>query len=443
MHTFSLLPAANAATPFPAGGLKAARLPSRGRSPGWRAAAAALLLAASLSAQEWTRFRGPNGTGISEAKDIPETWTEKDFRWRVALPGVGHSQPVIWGDRIFLTTASKDGNERLLLCLHRGDGRELWRKTYSLPTPPPMSKNASFANGSPVVDAERVIAYFVSAEHYWVRAFDHAGQELWSRDLGPLESQHGHGVSPMIFGSTVIVVNDHSGESFVCALDLQSGRTVWRTPRRSAKFDGTAYGTPIVHLRPDGTPELILASQSYGISSLDPQTGKLNWEAPVYDKRMVASPVIAGDLVIGTCGSGGGRANYLSAVRLGGQGDVSKTHVAYTLRQATPYVPTPLYQDGRVYWFSDTGIATAIEAATGRQIWAERVRAEFFASPVMINGRIYCPSTKGEMIVLATGDKFQEIARNPIGEGSHSTPCVAGGKLYLRTFSHLLCVSKE
>jgi outer membrane protein assembly factor BamB len=403
---------------------------------------AALFLPPGSAAQEWTRFRGPNGTGISTAQGIPVEWTEQDFRWRVAIPGVSHSQPVIWGDKLFLLTATAAGDERALLCFDKHEGRELWAKRYALPTHRPQNRNASYANGSAVVDASRVIACFVSQEHFWVRAFDHTGRDLWAHDLGPFESQHGHGASPMIYEHTVIVTNDQMGESFVIALDLETGQSVWKTPRRSTR-GGTAYGTPCLHTRPDGTPELLFTSQSHGISSLDPRTGALNWEAPVYNKRMVASPVVAGDLVIGSCGQGGGAGNYLSAVKLGGRGDVGKTHVAYTLRRATPYVPTPLHVNGRLYLISDAGIASAIEPATGREIWSERLRAEFFASPVLIEDRIYCPTTKGEMIVLATGDTFQLLARNPIGEGTHSTPCVDGDRIYVKTFTHLVCIGAK
>ena len=402
-----------------------------------------LVLAAGVAnasrAQEWTRFRGPNGTGVSGSKGVPISWTEQDFRWRVEIAGQSHSQPVIWGEKLFLTTAMEAGRERALLCLNKNDGRELWRKTYTLPTHRPANRNASYANGSPVVDADRVVACFVSRDHFWVRSFDHDGNEQWSRDLGPFESQHGHGASPIIHENTVIVTNDQDGESFVTALDLRTGRSVWTTPRKPAP-EFTAYGTPCIHVRSDGSPELLLSSQSHGISSLDPKTGAPNWEAPVYRIRVVASPVVAGDVVIGSCGQGGGAGNYLSAVRLGGKGDVSKTHVAYTLRKGTPYVPTPLHADGRVYLISDNGIATAIEAASGRELWSDRVRAEFFGSPVLIDGRIYCPSTKGEMIVLATGDAFQLLARNPIGEGTHSTPCVDRGRIYVKTFTHLVCI---
>ena len=397
------------------------------------------LLSTQAAGQEWTRFRGPNGTGISQDKRIPVSWTEADFRWRIPIPGESHSQPVIWGNKLFLTTALDAGKERALLCFNKDDGKELWSKTYTLPTHRPQNRNSGFANSSPVVDAERVIACFVSRDHFWVRAFDHAGKELWSRDFGTFTSQHGHGASPMIHEGMVIVTNDQDGDSFVTALDLKTGAPIWKTPRRSPS-GGTAYGTPCVNPLPGGGVELLLTSQGHGVSSLDPKTGKLNWEAPVYDKRMVASPLVAGDVVIGSCGQGGGAGNYLTAVKLGGKGDVSATHVAYSLKRATPYVPTPLFHEGRLYLLSDGGIASALEPGTGKEIWSERLRAEFFGSPVLIDGKIYCPSSKGEMVVLAIGDKFQELARNPLGEGTHSTPCVDGGRLYLKTFKHLVCI---
>jgi outer membrane protein assembly factor BamB len=410
------------------------------------AALAATACYTSLHAQEWTRFRGPNGTGVSSAPSAPVTWTEQNFLWRVPIAGQSHSQPVIWGDRLFLLTATDLGKERTLLCIRKTDGKELWQKSYALPTPRLGNKNTGYANTSPVVDRDRVVACFVSADHFWVRAFDHAGQELWSHDLGSFESQHGHGASPMIYGDTVIVTNDQDGQSSVVALALKTGQVVWKSPRSVGRNPNiaTAYGTPVTHRRADGSDELLFSSQSHGISSLDPRSGKLNWESPVFDKRMVASPVVAGDLAIGSCGSGAGTGNYLSAIRLGGSGDVGKTHVAYTLRRATPYVPTPLFHDGRLYLISDSGIASAIEAATGKVIWSERLpRAEFFSSPVLIGGKIYVPTTKGEMIVLATGDTFQELGRSPLGEGTHSTPCVDGGRIYVKTFTHLVCVAAQ
>jgi outer membrane protein assembly factor BamB len=393
-------------------------------------------------ANEWTRFRGPNGSGVSADSDAPVTWTEKDFRWRVAIPGQGHSQPVAWGARLFLTSALKDGAERLLLCVRDSDGTELWRRAFPLPTPRTKNRNSGYANSSPVVDARRVIACFVSAEHFWVRAFDHEGNALWSRDLGPFDSPHGHGASPIIHGNSVIVVQDQDNESGVVALDLETGGILWQAARRRGE-GAAAYGTPVIAVRVEAAAEIILTSRSHGISSLDARTGALLWEARVLRSRTVASPSVAGDLIIGTCGQGVAGPNALAAVRRGGKGDVSETHVAYTLRAGVPCAPTPIYFQERLYLISDAGVATAVEAATGRVIWSERLGAEFFGSPVLVAGRIYAPSVKGEMFVLSSGREFRLLARNALGEGTQSSPCVHAGRIYMKTRSHLLCVGEN
>jgi outer membrane protein assembly factor BamB len=367
-------------------------------------------------------------------------WKEQDFLWRATLPGKGHGQPVIWGERLFVTTAIGEGDERLLLCLRKTDAKELWRVSYAQPTPRTKNRYSGFANGSPVVDASRVVACFVSTSNFWVRAFTHEGAMRWERDLGPFDSPHGHGASPVIYESSVIVVKDDDEESFVVALDLADGRERWRAPRKKGG-GSAAYSTPIVI--GEAAPQLLLTSRSHGVSALDPRTGASLWEAPVLTGRAIASPVVAGALAIGIAGQGQAGPNGLAAVRTDGKGDVAKTHVAYQLRAGVGCVPTPVYFDGRLYLVSDAGIVSALEPATGRVIWSARLGSEFFGSPVVIDRHIYVASSKGEMFVLATGDTFEELARNPLGEATQSTPCVDGGRLYLRTLTHLVCLGRK
>jgi outer membrane protein assembly factor BamB len=293
-----------------------------------------------------------------------------------------------------------------------------------------------------VVDGRRVVACFVSTMNFWVRAFDHEGNELWARDLGPFDSPHGHGASPIIHGNSVIVVKDQDDESCVVALGLEKGEILWRATRQRGE-GAAAYGTPVIAAREGGAAEIILTSRSHGISSLDAGTGTSLWEARALRSRTVASPIVAGDLVIGTCGQGVAGPNALAAVRRGGTGDVSETHVAYTLRTGVPCVPTPICFQERVYLISDAGVATAIEAGTGGVIWSERLGAEFFGSPVLVAGRIYVPSVKGEMFVLSAGGEFRLLARNPLGEGTQSSPCVHAGRIYMRTLSHLVCIGGD
>ena len=402
------------------------------------ALSAALILIGEAAAQEWTRFRGPNGTGVSEVKGIPVTWTEKDYRWRVELPGESHSQPVIWGDKIFMESSAGQGKERMLVCLKKEDGKELWVKKYPMPTPPPGNKNSGYANSSPVADKDRVIACFASTEQFLVKAWDHAGKEIWTVNLGPFKSQHGLGTSPIIYDDRVIVCNDQDGDSFVVALDVKTGKVIWKCARKGAE-QNTAYGTPCVIQRKGFGPEILTSSFAHGISSIDEKTGVMLWEAKIFDKRAVASPVVVGDLVFGSCGQGDG-GSVMGAVRLGGKGDVTASHLAYKIQGAIPYVPTPVAFGERLYVLADGGFLTCLEPASGRIVWKERIGGKYFASPIVVDGRIYCLSVAGEMVVIATGDEFKVLGRSPAGEGSHSTPCVDGERIYVKTFTHLVCL---
>lgn len=392
-----------------------------------------------LTGQEWTRFRGPNGTGQVQAEGIPVEFESEHVLWKVTIPGKGHSQPVFHGDRIFLTSATDAGRKRSLFALRRSDGEKLWEKSVTFDTHKKHSLN-SFASGSPTVDAERVYATFVMPERSVVLAFDHEGQEVWKRELGNWESQHGHGTSPIIHGEKLIIAHDHLGESFVVALDRKTGQPVWKTPRKS---DRAAYGTPCLVEREGQRPELLFTSKSHGISSLDPETGKMNWEAPLFDKRSVSSPVVyQGRLAFGTCGSGGG-GNYLVAVKLGGKGNVSDSHLAYRLNRSIPYVPTPVLAGELLFLWSDKGVVSCVEAASGEVLWQKRVGGQYYASPVCVNGKIYCVSTDGEVVVLGATREFQVLARNALDEPSHCTPAIADGRMYLRTFSSLICVGSK
>ncbi|HYF00099.1 MAG TPA: PQQ-binding-like beta-propeller repeat protein [Planctomycetota bacterium] len=392
--------------------------------------------ASPAMAQEWTRFRGPNGSGVSESKNVPVKWGESEILWKVAIPGPSHSQPVIWGERLFLCGAKDDGRERSIHCLRKDDGRELWSRKLPSQTHGKHKLN-SFASSSPTVDAERVYAAFVDPEHFVVKAWDHAGKELWSVDLGPFKSQHGHGASPILHDDKLIVTNDQDGASFVAALDAKTGRMAWKSPRRNTD-QSTAYSTPILLERPGAAPELLTSSGVHGLSSLDPRTGRVNWEARVFDKRAVSSPVLAGNLVVGTCGQGGSGTLY--AVKLGGRGDVTSSHLAYQVKTAAPYVPTPVALGDRLFLVSDKGVASCVEAGTGRVIWSERIGGEYYCSPVLAEGRVYVNSTAGETVVFQASESFSLLARNPLGEGSHTAPVIDGGRLYLKTFNHLLCV---
>jgi outer membrane protein assembly factor BamB len=396
-----------------------------------------LLLLGLLStglAQEWPRFRGPNGSGISPAKTIPTTWTDKDFNWKLPLPGAGHSSPVLWDDKVFLTTGDALTKQVSVFCVSANNGQVLWQKAFPF-TPHHKNDRNTFASASPAVDQHRVYVCWSSPEHYTLMALTHDGQTVWEKDLGPFASQHGGGASPIVYEDKVVLGNEQDGASFLIAVDAVTGKTRWQAPRTTKE---AVYSTPCVYEPKDGPPALIFTSESQGVSAIDPDKGKVLWElADVFDKRVVSSPVVAAGLIVGACGSGGG-GNYLIAVRPGSS--TKKPEVAYTIRKSAPYVPTSVCVGERLFLWSDSGIFSCVQAASGEVKWQERVGGNYFSSPLWVDGRLFCVSTKGEVVVVEASDQFQVLARNPLGEVTHSTPAVAGGRMYIHTTKSLISV---
>ena len=393
--------------------------------------------------QEWTRFRGPNGTGISNSRGIPTKITDAERNWKVKLPGSGHSSPVLWGERIFLTTTGDKSGGLSVLCINAKDGSLLWQKDFAL-NPFPRHQFNSYASSTPTVDAKRVYVIWNQPENYMVTALDHDGKPQWQRDFGSFVSQHGCGVSPILYDGKVIVANEQddatfvkehrrSGESFVVAIDATTGKTVWQTPRRSAVV---AYSTPCV-LERGGKPELIFNSQAHGIYSLQPTTGEVLWDfSEAFDKRSVSSPIVAGDFILGSCGSGGG-GNVVTAINAAKASLERKPELAWRMKQSAPYVPTGIAHGDRVWLWSDAGILSLVDAATGAARYQERVGGNYFGSPIWIDGRLFCVSTSGELVIVDGGDTFKVLHRYTLSETCHSTPAVALEQLFVRTENHL------
>jgi outer membrane protein assembly factor BamB len=395
---------------------------------------------AHLWSQEWTRFRGPNGSGESEAAGIPAKWTDSDYNWKVALPGVGHGSPVVWGDKIFLLSADPKTATRHVLCLSAADGKIVWQRDYPSATHH-LHTRSSYASCTPTVDADRVYVAWSDPEHTTLLALDHSGKDAWSLDLGPWVSQHGFGTSPMLYKDLCIVTSYHenpkrpnAGEpslAFVAAVDKAKGSVRWKTDR---KVDTTSYSVPCVRPTGNGGEELVFLSTAEGMFGLNPQDGKERWSLPVFTMRTVSSPVLAGGLIFGTTGSGGG-GNYVVAVKPG-----EKPEVAYEVRKEAPYVPTPVAHGELVFLWSDKGIVTCIQAADGKQVWQKRVPGNYSGSPIRVRDKLYCIDEAGTVVVIGAGKEFQEFGSMPLGEESRATPAVSGGRMYLRTTSHLASI---
>lgn len=401
-----------------------------------------LLEQENVEAQEWTRFRGPNGTGESEATTIPARWKESDYNWVAALPGVGHSSPVLWGNRLFVMSADPVTATRYVLCYDAMRGVEIWKREFPS-IPHHLHTMSSYASCTPAVDEQNVYVAWSTPASVTLMALTHSGDIVWQKDLGPWFSQHGFGTSPILYEDLVIVSNSQepkdgakvletTPESFVMAFDRRTGEERWRTRRAT---DNVAYSVPAVFKPKDGRAQLVNTSMGSGMYALDPRTGEELWSTVVFDKRTVSSPLIKGDLIFGSTGSGGG-GSYVTAVRSDGK----QTNVAFQIKQQAPYVPTVVASGDLLFLLSDAGIATCVDLNSGDVHWRQRISGNYQASPIRIADKFYCVSVEGEVVVLAAKKEYEELGRMSLGEGSRSTPAVAGGRMYLRTFSKLMSI---
>ena len=404
----------------------------------------AILWASVSQGQEWTRFRGPNGQGISSAKTIPVKWTEEDYNWKVELPGGGHSSPVLWGDKLFVTSGDQQTGNSVIFALNVSDGKILWQKEYSLSKYRPNKLN-SFATATPTVDADYVYVLVTSPEKTFLAALNHQGAEIWQRKFEGVRCQHGAGTSPIVHNDMVIFTHEHENSSskdarsIWVAVDRKTGVTRWTLERQTGPK--TSYSTPCVYTPAGGKPQLIFNSNAHGMTGVDPGTGKVIWEvASAFPARVVSSPVIAGGLLVGSCGDGGS-GKRLIAIRPGSSdGSIQPTEVYKIDSGYRPYVPTSIAKEGLLFTFHDRGYVTCRKSATGRQLWEEKPAGRFFSSPVWVDGKLYCITMDGDVVVIKAAETYELLAINPLGETSHATPAITDGRMYLRTYSYLFSV---
>ncbi|MGH7224728.1 MAG: PQQ-binding-like beta-propeller repeat protein, partial [Gemmataceae bacterium] len=365
--------------------------------------------------------------------------------WKTAIPGIGHSSPIVCRGRVFLESASKDGKERWLLCLDAATGEILWKTPSSGQSAKKHPLN-SLASSTPATDGQHVYALFWDGKDIHLDAFDFKdGKPLWQKNLGGFKGNHGVGHSPMLIDGKVILANDQDGSSRLLALDARSGDKVWEAERRPFR---TCYSTPFVHVKPDGGKELIVASTA-GITSYNPADGKANWwyiwSFTGMALRTVASPIAANDLVFATSGDGSGERNTI-AVKLGGKGDVTGNNLAWENREKFPfsYVPCLLAHGKYLFSVHDKGKASCHLAHSGEEVWQEeRLDASgFTASPILVDGKIYAVANRGSVYVYEAGAKFKLLAKNSVGERVSSTPAVADNRLFIRGEEHLFCIGK-
>jgi outer membrane protein assembly factor BamB len=385
-------------------------------------------------ASEWSRFRGPNGSGIASGEDIPVSWDDQSVLWKIDLAGAGNSSPVVWGSRVFLQSASADGNERSLLCLSANDGKQMWSAVVPGTRGRAHQKNSQ-ASSTPATDGERVYAIFWDGRELTLHAYDFQGKLGWKRRLGPFHSQHGPGTSPIVHDGRVFVANDQDGTSIVQAFNAKTGEPLWQAPRQAFR---ACYSTPFIMESPGLSPQLIVSSTA-GVTAYQPRTGaeewRWEWKFDSSPLRTVASPIYGSGLIFSTSGDGSG-ARHAVAVKPGAQTPVWEN------KKTLPYVPSLLAAGDHLYYVHDRGLAGCCVAKTGEAVWTERLGGPVSASPVLIDGKIFAASEDGNVYVFPAAPRFTLLAKNVIGEPMLATPAVANHRLYIRTSARLYCIGQ-
>jgi outer membrane protein assembly factor BamB len=414
-------------------------------------------LAGSAPASNWDRFRGPNGTGTADDKDVPVTFGPKDnLLWKVPLPGTGNSSPVVWGQHLFVQAAGEDGKSRTLLCLDTADGKTRWQRTIP-GVPAKIHPQSSFASSTPATDGRAVYVAFWDGKNIVLSAYDFQGTPRWSKDLGPFVSQHGAGASPILYKDKVIFANDMDRmedktkkpvprPSILVALDKKDGRIVWETPREAER---ACYSAPFLLERPGAAPELVVLSTT-AITAYDPDSGSKLWEVTGWQGkaarmplRTVAGPALAGDVLVACSGDGAGDRLAVAFALPGKAGDAQRLWENPS-RKEFPYVPCPLAHGEHFYFVNDAGYAGCYHARTGKAVWLERLQEDrFTASPLLIDGKVYAASERGDVFVFAAAPTYKLLAQNDLGERIRATPAVADNRLYVRGERSLFCIGKN
>jgi outer membrane protein assembly factor BamB len=411
----------------------------------------------TLSAEEWSGWRGPRGDGTSREVGVPLKWGPKEnVRWKVAIPGVGHSSPVIWGDRIFVTTCIEDEaprgkkldkkapryGKRVLLCLDRRDGSVLWQRTVLSSVLERKHSLNSFSSGTPVTDGKHVWVAFLDYPDMRVFCYDVAGNKVWEKSPGKLLSVHGFCTSPVLHKGLVILNGDQDAKAYLVALDKKTGAERWRADRPNRT---RSYCTPI--LLPDpkraGATQLIL-SGSKCVTGYDADTGALLWLHRGPTEQYVASLVHLDGVLFLTTGF---PQRHLMGLSPEGQGDITGTkhvlwHIPHTVNRerGAAYVPSPIGHDGNFFVVSDPGYLSCVDAKLGKRRWMEKLGRRHSASPVLVQGHLIVPDDDGITWVVKASLKFEVVHKNALGEPIYASPAVSRGQLFLRGERHLYCI---
>ena len=399
-----------------------------------------LCCVARVQAENWPGWRGADRTGVSREKTVPLRWSPQDnVKWKVPLAGSGISSPVIWRDRVILTASEGPTQSDLhIVCLSLDDGRQLWHlKLWGTAPTRHHATKSSMASATPVTDGRHVYAFFGTGDVFCV---DMDGGLVWHRSLaaeyGNFENRFAASSSPLLFGDLLLLQCDHYGESYLLAIDTKTGADRWKTDRPEAWL---SWSSPLLAPVGEGPERELIVSGSEKIDAFDPRSGTRLWTVRGMAHECIPTPVWGNGLLYAVSGPNG----QTLAIQPGGRGDVTDTHVVWSNGRGTPFVPSAILVGDFYYMVDDKGIATCLDAHTGRPAWQKRLGGNYTASPVATQNRIYLVNEAGRTVVVRAGlRKYVELARNELNEPVFASPSISQGHLFMRTARHLYCIGQ-
>ncbi len=402
---------------------------------------AGVVLAGAALAEQWPAWRGPRGDGTSEEKNVPLRWSAtENITWKTPIPGKGHSSPVVWGDRIFVTTCQGQGKvrQRMLLAIDRTTGKVLWQRVVLKAPLERKNKLNSYASSTPATDGKHVWVTFLATPKIHVVCYDFAGKEIWRRSPGEFYAMHGFCSSLLLYGDLIILNADQDAtgkdRAYIVALDKATGKERWRIDRANRI---RSYTPPVV-FQAAGKPQMVV-SGAETVASYDPRNGKQHWIIDGPTEQFAASMVYTDGVFMIT---GGYPTLHILGIRPDGKGNVSDTHTLWHVRKNPSYVPSPIAAGKHFFLVSDKGTASCLEAKTGKYMWQEKLGRHHSASPVSAGGNLYFLDDKGVMFVIKASGKFELVVKNELGEDCRASPAISDGQIFIRAVRNLYCIGK-
>lgn len=405
----------------------------------WYVMALLTFFALSASGENWPAWRGPRGNGVSKETSLPTHWSStENVAWKIEVPGTGHSSPIVYGDRVYVTTATgPDRNTKWwVLCYNRANGDLIWQTEASQGQGERQHRKHGRASSTPATDGKHVWAYFGNGGAV---CLNKEGIVVWRRDLREYTNPWGSAASVLLFGDHIFLNCDDDADPFLIALDKLTGETYWKADRQG---QARSYSTPVAVPVPDSDRVEIVVNGQERVKAYDAKTGTELWTVEGAMRWVTPTPVVGDGLVY----TSSGRAGPTFAIRPGGKGDVTETHVEWKVPTGSPYISSPVLWERFLFMVNGTGIATCIDAKTGKIYWKKRfanVNEGYSNSPVAADGLFYVMDEEGGCKVVRAAEELEEIAYNELGERCLTSPAISDGQIFLRTDKHLYCIGNR